>query len=220
MAVKAVQSICTDIKHSPDAPLYDISTIELGQVVPRSKRLLPLPGWREVEGRRQGRKWVSVLKGRGRAGRSGGGGGDGGPLGPALPVGCGGGARPAPDAHLRAHLRLPRAQGTRAWIDPQHLWFPLQLFFRTVMIATQEQMNDAQLPLEQRDYCAHYLITLMKCKRDNFPNIFACAHERHDWDYCEHQDYVMRMKEFERERRLLTRKKRIEEKRRAEAAAT
>ncbi|MGH0155868.1 UNVERIFIED_CONTAM: hypothetical protein FKN15_034782 [Acipenser sinensis] len=80
-----------------------------------------------------------------------------------------------------------------------------------LMVATQEQMNAAQLPVEQRDYCAHHLLKLMKCKRDNWPNFLACKHERHDWDYCEHQDYVMRMKEFERERRLLMRKKRIEE---------
>ncbi|XP_067296808.1 NADH dehydrogenase [ubiquinone] 1 beta subcomplex subunit 7 [Pseudorasbora parva] len=79
-----------------------------------------------------------------------------------------------------------------------------------VMVATQEQMNLAMLPVEQRDYCAHHLLKLMKCKRDNFPNFLACKHERHDWDYCEHQDYVMRMKEYERERRLNLRKKRIE----------
>lgn len=56
------------------------------------------------------------------------------------------------------------------------------------MVATQEQMNLAQLPLEQRDYCAHYLMKLMKCKRDNWPNLMACKHERHEWDYCEHQE--------------------------------
>ncbi|KAK2909384.1 hypothetical protein Q8A67_005221 [Cirrhinus molitorella] len=78
------------------------------------------------------------------------------------------------------------------------------------MVATQEQMNLAMLPVEQRDYCAHHLLKLLKCKRDNFPNFLACQHERHDWDYCEHQDYVMRMKEYERERRLNLRKKRIE----------
>ncbi|KAH1176532.1 hypothetical protein KIL84_021266 [Mauremys mutica] len=58
-----------------------------------------------------------------------------------------------------------------------------------VMVATQQQMNDAQLPLEQRDYCAHHLIKLMKCKRDSFPNFLACRHERHEWDYCEHLEY-------------------------------
>ncbi len=56
------------------------------------------------------------------------------------------------------------------------------------MVASQEQMNLAQLPLEQRDYCAQYLLKLMKCKRDNWPNFLACKHERHDWDYCEHQE--------------------------------
>ncbi|XP_035253072.1 NADH dehydrogenase [ubiquinone] 1 beta subcomplex subunit 7 [Anguilla anguilla] len=79
------------------------------------------------------------------------------------------------------------------------------------MVATQQQMSDALLPVVQRDYCAHHLLKLMKCKRDNWPNFLACKHERHDWDYCQHQDYVMRMKEFERERRLLVRKKKMEE---------
>ncbi|KAB0368824.1 hypothetical protein FD755_019858 [Muntiacus reevesi] len=76
------------------------------------------------------------------------------------------------------------------------------------MVATQQEMNDAQLVLRQRDYCAHYLIRFLKCKRDNFPNFLACKHEQHDW---EHLDYVKRMKEFERERRLLRRKKRREQ---------
>ena len=56
----------------------------------------------------------------------------------------------------------------------------------TEVVATQQEMNDAQLVLQQRDYCAHYLIRLLKCKRDSFPNFLACKHERHDWDYCEH----------------------------------
>ncbi|XP_043940485.1 NADH dehydrogenase [ubiquinone] 1 beta subcomplex subunit 7 [Protopterus annectens] len=80
-----------------------------------------------------------------------------------------------------------------------------------VPVATQQQMNDALLMMKQRDYCAHYLIKFMKCKRDYWPNFLACQHERHDWDYCEHQDFVMRMKEYERERRLLKRKRRMEE---------
>lgn len=79
------------------------------------------------------------------------------------------------------------------------------------MVATQQEMNDAQLVLKQRDYCAHHLIRLLKCKRDSFPNFLACKHEQHDWDHCEHLDYVMRMKEYERERRLLQRKNRREQ---------
>lgn len=76
------------------------------------------------------------------------------------------------------------------------------------MVATQQQMDEAQLTLQQRDYCAHHLIRLLRCKRDHFPNFLACGHERHAWDHCEHLDYVKRMKEFERERRLLQRRKR------------
>lgn len=58
------------------------------------------------------------------------------------------------------------------------------------MVATQEQMDAARLPLEQRDYCAHHLLRLMKCRRDYFPNLLACRAQRHDWDYCEHLEYV------------------------------
>uniref|UniRef100_A0AAY4AAE8 NADH dehydrogenase [ubiquinone] 1 beta subcomplex subunit 7 n=1 Tax=Denticeps clupeoides TaxID=299321 RepID=A0AAY4AAE8_9TELE len=39
------------------------------------------------------------------------------------------------------------------------------------MVATQEQMNLAMLPLEQRDYCAHHLMKFLKCKRDNWPKL-------------------------------------------------
>ncbi|XP_077143270.1 NADH dehydrogenase [ubiquinone] 1 beta subcomplex subunit 7 [Ranitomeya variabilis] len=84
-------------------------------------------------------------------------------------------------------------------------------FEERVMVATQEQMNLAQLPLKQRDYCAHHLITFMKCKRDMWPNIFGCKHERHEWEYCQHEDYVQRMKQYERERRLFQRAKRRQE---------
>ncbi|CAI9590897.1 unnamed protein product [Staurois parvus] len=74
------------------------------------------------------------------------------------------------------------------------------------MVATQEEMNLAKLPLAHRDYCAHLLIKLMKCKRDMGLNIFGCMDERHEYDYCQHLDYVQRMKQYERERRLLVRK--------------
>uniref|UniRef100_K4FY48 NADH dehydrogenase [ubiquinone] 1 beta subcomplex subunit 7 n=1 Tax=Callorhinchus milii TaxID=7868 RepID=K4FY48_CALMI len=91
--------------------------------------------------------------------------------------------------------------------DP-HLGFPERK--ERVMVASQQEMDDARIPLEQRDYCAHHLIMLLKCKRDNWPNFLACSHENHEWDSCQHQDYVMRMKEYERERRLLMRKKKLE----------
>ncbi|XP_077981537.1 NADH dehydrogenase [ubiquinone] 1 beta subcomplex subunit 7-like [Glandiceps talaboti] len=76
------------------------------------------------------------------------------------------------------------------------------------MKATQEEMDRAKIPLNQRDYCAHLLIDLMKCKRDNYPWFNECSHQKHVYDQCEYEDYVMRMKEYEREKRLLERVKR------------
>lgn len=43
------------------------------------------------------------------------------------------------------------------------------------MVATQQQMHDAQLVVQQRDYCAHYLILLLKCKHGSFSNFLACS---------------------------------------------
>ncbi|XP_068778902.1 NADH dehydrogenase [ubiquinone] 1 beta subcomplex subunit 7 [Struthio camelus] len=76
-------------------------------------------------------------------------------------------------------------------------------------VATAEQLAAARLPLEQRDYCAHRLVALLRCQRDAFPRVPRCRPQRHAWDACQHRDYVMRMKEFERERRLLQRRKRL-----------
>ncbi|KAK5979239.1 NADH dehydrogenase ubiquinone 1 beta subcomplex subunit 7 [Trichostrongylus colubriformis] len=79
------------------------------------------------------------------------------------------------------------------------------------MKATWEEMEQFKLTAGQRDYCAHHLIELMKCQRANAP--FAghmCDDKRNAWDKCEYEDYLMRIKEFERERRLLMRKQRKE----------
>uniref|UniRef100_A0A1B6DKI8 NADH dehydrogenase [ubiquinone] 1 beta subcomplex subunit 7 n=1 Tax=Clastoptera arizonana TaxID=38151 RepID=A0A1B6DKI8_9HEMI len=79
-----------------------------------------------------------------------------------------------------------------------------------VMIATEEEMISAKLPLEDRTYCAHLLIEYRKCRYDNWPLPYRCHHEKHAYETCEYNEYVDRMKDFERERRLLERKKRIE----------
>ncbi|XP_010221977.1 PREDICTED: NADH dehydrogenase [ubiquinone] 1 beta subcomplex subunit 7, partial [Tinamus guttatus] len=80
-----------------------------------------------------------------------------------------------------------------------------------LMVASAEQLAAAQVPLEQRDFCAHRLLLLMRCQRDAFPatprcprerpgqrDAFPatprCQRERHAWDLCQHHDYVMRMK--------------------------
>merc|ERR1711976_749523 len=69
-------------------------------------------------------------------------------------------------------------------------------------------MSAAGLTEEQRDYCAHHLIDFYKCRRDKFPWVAGCKDIKHHWDTCQYNDFVLRMKEYEREKRLLKRAKR------------
>jgi len=81
-----------------------------------------------------------------------------------------------------------------------------------VMIATEQEMRAAKLPLEERDYCAHKKIDYLACRADVWPLAYRCAHSKHKLMDCMFDDYVLRMKEYERERRLMLREKRIKEK--------
>ncbi|CAH2239433.1 NADH dehydrogenase [ubiquinone] 1 beta subcomplex subunit 7 [Pararge aegeria] len=70
------------------------------------------------------------------------------------------------------------------------------------MIAKEEDLISARIPPKYRDYCAHHLLDYQVCRYKNMPMLYKCAHEKHNYLNCEHEDYVLRMKEFERERRL------------------
>ncbi|XP_055311653.1 NADH dehydrogenase [ubiquinone] 1 beta subcomplex subunit 7 [Sitodiplosis mosellana] len=88
-----------------------------------------------------------------------------------------------------------------------------------VMIATEAEMVSAKLPLEERDYCAHTKIDYLRCIADVWPFPYKCAHEKHAQAQCQYEDYILRMKEYERERRLMVRRERIAKKKAAEALA-
>lgn len=77
------------------------------------------------------------------------------------------------------------------------------------MIATTEELSSAKIPVEFRDFCAHLLIDYQVCRYKNFPLVYRCSHQKHAYMICEQEDYLMRMKEFERERRLREREIRI-----------
>lgn len=51
----------------------------------------------------------------------------------------------------------------------------------------------------------YLLLKYNACRRDVFPLLYKCAHDKHVYEACEHEDFVLRMKEYERERRLLVR---------------
>ncbi|XP_053602800.1 NADH dehydrogenase [ubiquinone] 1 beta subcomplex subunit 7 [Plodia interpunctella] len=77
------------------------------------------------------------------------------------------------------------------------------------MIAKEEDLVSARILPKYRDYCAHYLMEYHQCRYKNMPLLYKCAHEKHHYLNCEQQDYVLRMKEFERERRLRLREQRL-----------
>ncbi|KRY17267.1 NADH dehydrogenase [ubiquinone] 1 beta subcomplex subunit 7, partial [Trichinella patagoniensis] len=118
------------------------------------------------------------------------------------------------------------------WMDPSirpdrqrpPLFDPLYGFPRgrkkRQMIATDEEMDAWKLEYRDRDYCAHFYINHRRCLDNNRPFAYwNCKHERHELTKCEWEDMVLRVKEFERERRLLKKEKMLKEKQAAAAAA-
>ncbi|KAJ9077749.1 hypothetical protein DSO57_1021096 [Entomophthora muscae] len=79
------------------------------------------------------------------------------------------------------------------------------------MKVTQKEMKDARIPLQWRDYCAHLLIPLNKCRYDNYYLPWHCKVERHEYEKCQYDD-------FQRRKRVFEKRKRAEERARIEAA--
>lgn len=77
------------------------------------------------------------------------------------------------------------------------------------MWVCEDHLISARIPPKYRDYCSHFLLDYHVCRYKHAPFMTLCAHEKHTYLNCEHADYVMRMKEFERERRLREREIRI-----------
>lgn len=78
-----------------------------------------------------------------------------------------------------------------------------------VMVATEAEMNAANLKPHERDFCAHYNIEWKRCMDREQPLLYRCNHEKHAWYTCKYEDFVIRAKEYERERRLRMRQQRI-----------
>ncbi|CAL1270332.1 unnamed protein product [Larinioides sclopetarius] len=84
--------------------------------------------------------------------------------------------------------------------DPM-LGFPNGRKVRTVK-TTKEEMESAAIRPELRDYCIDDYMQFLKCRQDHFPLVYKCKHELHKYHNCEFEDFVIRMKEYEREARL------------------
>ena len=46
------------------------------------------------------------------------------------------------------------------------------------MVATEQEMRAARVPLYFRDYCAHKYIDYLQCQRQHYPFVKACKSER------------------------------------------
>lgn len=57
-----------------------------------------------------------------------------------------------------------------------------------VMIATEEEMISAKLPLENRDYCAHLALKLQQCRKEVWPWAWKCNPEKHEYLSCQYEE--------------------------------
>lgn len=62
------------------------------------------------------------------------------------------------------------------------------------MKVTEEQMKAARLDVSYRDYCAHLLIPLNKCRKETFYLPFKCGHERHEYEKCQYVEHLRQQK--------------------------
>ncbi|KAI8900533.1 NADH-ubiquinone oxidoreductase B18 subunit-domain-containing protein [Globomyces pollinis-pini] len=64
------------------------------------------------------------------------------------------------------------------------------------MYITPEELNKTQIPLCFRDYCAHLLPELNKCRIENYYLPWKCEMERISWQKCQYDDYQRRMRKL------------------------
>lgn len=88
--------------------------------------------------------------------------------------------------------------------DPHH-GFAGKREERPNVKTTKEEMIAAKVPPQFRDYCVDQYLDLQRCHKATFPHVQRCTTELHKYHKCEYDDMVLRMKEYERERRLLIR---------------
>ncbi|KAG4907423.1 hypothetical protein JHK82_056082 [Glycine max] len=66
------------------------------------------------------------------------------------------------------------------------------------MIATQEEMVEARVPLAYRDQCAHLLIPLNKCRQAEFYLPWKCQDQRHSYEKCQYELVMERMLQMQK----------------------
>jgi NADH dehydrogenase (ubiquinone) 1 beta subcomplex subunit 7 len=58
------------------------------------------------------------------------------------------------------------------------------------MLISEEEMDAERLPIGYRDYCAHLLVPLNRCRQECFYLPWKCTHERHVYEGCQYEEYA------------------------------
>ncbi|KAJ2716639.1 hypothetical protein H4R19_000530 [Coemansia spiralis] len=67
-------------------------------------------------------------------------------------------------------------------------------FTEPEMKISSQEMAEARLPLRYRDYCAHMLVPLNKCRHRTMYLPWKCEEERHSYEKCQYDDFMRRAK--------------------------
>ena len=52
-------------------------------------------------------------------------------------------------------------------------------------------MQILNIPIDKRDYCAHYFRAIMLCTQQYWPSAYGyCEPERHAWEQCQIKKFV------------------------------
>jgi NADH dehydrogenase (ubiquinone) 1 beta subcomplex subunit 7 len=56
---------------------------------------------------------------------------------------------------------------------------------------TREEMRDAEVPLSERDWCAHHVVAANFCREANGWKPWRCRHEVHELETCRMDLYAI-----------------------------
>ncbi|KAI9502663.1 hypothetical protein GGI25_003518 [Coemansia spiralis] len=65
-------------------------------------------------------------------------------------------------------------------------------FTEPEMKISAQEMAEARLPLRYRDYCAHLLVPLNKCRHRSMYLPWKCEPERHEYEKCQYEEFMNR----------------------------
>uniref|UniRef100_A0A6G1S7M7 NADH dehydrogenase [ubiquinone] 1 beta subcomplex subunit 7 n=1 Tax=Aceria tosichella TaxID=561515 RepID=A0A6G1S7M7_9ACAR len=74
---------------------------------------------------------------------------------------------------------------------------------------TKEEMDSCNLEPTARDFCAHIQIQWRTCIKANMPFWYKCKGLKKELNHCYWEEKIHDMKEFEREKRLNARERRL-----------